>query len=108
MADTEFPLLVFPEPIRADRARRRGGGASRIRVPVPAQQAQRLTPQFQRLQEALDDRRLALQDNPLGVVPEQVLVIETIGSIQNFLRAIGRLTGLEWLSEYELENIEPA
>ena len=107
MADTEFPLLVFPKPVLADRARRYGG-TGKIRAPGPAQQAQRLTPQFQRLQEALDDRRLALQDNPIGVVPEQVLVIETIGSIQNFLRAIGRLTGLEWLSEYELDDIEPA
>lgn len=107
MVDTEFPLLVFPEPVLADRARRYGG-TGKIRVPGPAQQAQRLTPQFQRLQEALDDRRLALQDNPIGVVPEQVLVIETIGSIQNFLRAIGRLTGLEWLSEYELDDIEPS
>lgn len=107
MADTEFPLLVFPEHVLADRARR-PGSTGKVRVPVPAQQAQRLTPQFQRLQEALEERRLALQNNLLGVVPEQVLVIETIGSIQNFVGAIGRIEGLEWLSEYELENIEPA
>lgn len=106
MADIEFPLLVFPEPDHADRSPR-SGGAGKIRSPVPAKQAQRIAPQFERLQEALEERRLALQDNPLGIVPEQVLVIETIGSIQNFVGAIGRIEGLEWLSEHELEDIEP-
>ena len=78
MADTDYPLLVFPNPVPADRAKRTGGGG-KLRGPDPAVQAQRLVPQFQRLQEAMENRRLALQDNPLGLLPEQVLVLETIG-----------------------------
>ena len=84
MADTDFPLLVFPDPVRADRARRFGGGGS-VRIPDPASQARRLVPQFRRLQEAMENHRLELQDKPLGLVPEQVLVLETIDTIRNFI-----------------------
>ena len=107
MADTDFPLLVFPDPVRADRARRFGGPSS-VRVPDPARQGQRLGPQFRRLQAAMEKRRLELQDSSLGLVPEQVLVIETIGTVDNFVRAVERIPGLEWLAEYELDDIAPA
>ena len=107
MADTDFPLLVFPDPVPADRARRFGGGG-KVKVPEPARQAQRLVPQFQRLQQAMDRHRLALQGNLLGLVPEQVLVLETIGTVDNFVRAVENVPGLEWLADYELDDIAPA
>ena len=56
----------------------------------------------------MEKRRLELQDNPLGLVPEQVLVLETIGTVENFIRAVERVPGLEWLAEYELDDIIPA
>ena len=56
----------------------------------------------------MEKRRLELQDNPLGLVPEQVLVLETIGTVENFIRAVERVPGLEWLTEYELDDIIPA
>ena len=52
-------------------------------------------------------KRLALQDNPLGIQPEQVLVLETVGSINDFIKAIGKVQGLEWLGEYELDGLPP-
>ncbi len=106
MAKTDYPLLVFPEPVLAERAKR-NRSSGKIRIPDASQQAQRLAPQFQRLQEAMERRRLALQNNSLGVVPEQVLVLETIGSIQNFIRAVDKIPGLEWLGEYEVDDIAP-
>lgn len=106
MAETNYPLLVFPAPARAARAKRFGGGG-KAKIPDAASQATRLEPQPQRLQEAMDRQRIALQDNPLGIVPEQVLVLETVGSIQNFSNVVRDLPGLEWLGEYELEEIEP-
>ncbi len=106
MAETNYPLLVFPAPAPAARAKRFGGGG-KAKIPDAASQATRLEPQFQRLQEAMDRQRIALQDNPLGIVPEQVLVLETVGSIQNFINVVGKIPGLEWLGEYELEEIEP-
>lgn len=101
----EYPLLVFPEPAHAERAKRFGGGG-RPRIPDARLQAERLTPQFQRLQVALDQKRIALQDNPLGIRPEQVLVLETVGSIENLVRAATKI-GLTWLGEVEREPFPP-
>jgi len=56
----------------------------------------------------MEQRRVALQDNPLGLVPEQVLVIETVDSIQDFVRAVEKIDGLEWLAEYDLDDLPPA
>ncbi len=106
MAETEYPLLVFPEPAYAERAKR-GGGGGKLSIPDASRQAERLTPQFQRLQDAMEQQRLALQDNPLGIQPEQVLVLETIGSIDGFIKAVKKVQGLEWLGEYELDDISP-
>ena len=55
----------------------------------------------------MDKQRLALQNNTLGLQPEQVLVLETVGSIQNFIKAVKRVEGLEWLGEFELDDITP-
>lgn len=102
----EQPLLVFPEPARAERAKRpRGGG--KFRLPDARLQAGRLAPQLQRLQQAMDQQRVTLQGNSLGLQPEQVLVLETIGSIQNFMNAVKKVEGLEWLGEFEIDDIAP-
>ena len=106
MAETDYPLLVFPEPVSAERAKR-NPPRGKIRNPDPSQQAQRLAPQFQRLQEAMENQRLALQNNALGLLPEQVLVLETVGPIQNFIRTVDKIPGLEWLGDYELDDIAP-
>ena len=102
----EHPLLVFPEPTHAERTRRQGFPSS-LRVPAPGQQAHRLNPQFQQLQHAMERRRLLLQGNSLGIQPEQVLVLETVGSINSFVNAIRRIDGLEWLGEFEQADIAP-
>jgi len=107
MASPNLPLLVLPDPVLAGRARRWGGGGT-PRKPEPARQAARVAPQLQRLRDAMAERRLALQDSRLGLVPEQVLVIETVGSIRGFVRAVKKITGLEWLAEYELDDLPPA
>jgi len=102
----EYPLLMFPEPAPAEREGR-PSPRGKARFPDAERQAERLTPQFLRLQEALDRQRLLLQNNSLGLQPEQVLVLETIGPIQNFANAIKKVQGLEWLGDFELEDISP-
>ena len=82
----EHPLLIFPEPTRAEKARRHGGGRP-PRIPDAQRQAERLMPKFQRLQQAMNRQRLALQNNSLGLQPEQALVLETIGSVDRFINA---------------------
>ena len=102
----QYPLLIFPRPTRIERARR-FGGVGKIRFPEPSQQAERLVPQFQRLQEVLSRQGLILQDNTLGIQPELVLVLETVGSVGNFMNAIRKVRGLEWLAEFEVDDVVP-
>ncbi|NIA11520.1 MAG: S8 family serine peptidase [Nitrospiraceae bacterium] len=102
----EHPLLIFPKPVRAERARRHGGGRP-LQIPDAQRQGERLMPQLQRLQQVMDRQRLALQGNSLGLQPEQALVLETIGPIQNFINAVKKIEGLEWLGEFEIDDIAP-
>lgn len=102
----EYPLLIFPEPARAEKARRFGGGQP-PRIPDVQRQAERIAPQFQRLQQVMERHRLALQNNSLGLQPEQALVLETIGSVDGFIKAIKKVPGLEWLGEFEIDDIAP-
>ena len=102
----EHPLLIFPTPSRSERARRRGGGGGIIR-PAPNRQAERLTPRFDSLQTAMDRRRLELRDNPQGVQPEKTLVLETVGTIDDFINAVENIDGLEWLGESVIEDVAP-
>lgn len=102
----DFPLLIFPDPSLAERARRFGGGG-KTRIPNPQIQSGRITPQFIRLQDALDQQRITLQGNAHGLQPEKALVIETIGSIEKFINSISKIDGLEWLGEFELDDIYP-
>ena len=106
MADSNYPILVFPESVRV-KAATRGGRGAKLKFPEADVQAKRLRPQFQRLQDALKNRRIALQDNSLGIEPERVLVLETVGSPADFFRAVKKIKGLEWLAEYEVEDIPP-
>jgi len=106
MAEADYPLLVFPEPTVAEWARR-PGFSSKINRPGATRQAQRLMPQFRRLQQVMEGRRMALQDSPTGIQPELVLVLETIGSVDSFVNSVHHVQGLEWLGEYELDGICP-
>ena len=105
MAD--YPLLIFPASLRSERLTRTGGAGRKVKVPDAKQQALRLTPQFQRLQEAMEKQRLIFQSTSLGIQPEQTLVVETVGSVERFINAVKRISGLEWLGELELTDIVP-
>jgi hypothetical protein len=93
----ERPLLLFPAPERASRSALSGGGG-RFHRPTPQQQWERLSPIF---------NQLRIQQNTSGIDPEQVLVIETIGSVDNFTNAVKRIEGLEWMGELEIDEIPP-
>ena len=102
----EHPLIVFPKPEAASRSNLPSGGGG-FRRPSHDRQGQRLTPLFNQLQDAFNARRVEVQQAITGADPEQVLVIETLGAVENFANAIKRIEGLEWLGEIELEEIEP-
>jgi len=100
------PLLLFPTPETADRTKGRGF-PGRVHRPTHNRQGQRLSPIFTQLQAAFNARRVELQQTTAGVDPEQVLVIETIGNVENFANAVKRIEGLDWMGEIETEEIAP-
>lgn len=106
MKHDKHPLLVFPQAIRADREKR-GPNHSTLKFPASSAQAERIAPQFTVLQKTLDIRKAALRASASGAQPEQVLVIETIGSVGNFVNAVKHIAGLEWLGELEQDDIAP-
>lgn len=103
----ELPLLFLPFPHLADRTKKtfHPGG---IHKPDVTRQGQRLSPIFSELQAAFEARRVEVQQNVAGIIdPEQVLVIETVGSVDEFANAVKRIQGLEWMGEVESEEIAP-
>ena len=48
-----------------------------------------------------------LQTSPDGAMPEHVLVLETIGAVEDFIVAVRHTPGLEWLGEFDEEDIPP-
>ena len=101
----ERPLLLFPTPESASRSSLGGGG--RTKKQDPQQQWERLSPVFQQLHTAIEARRLEIEQSIAGVEPEQVLVIETVGSVDEFVKAVRRIKGLDWLGEIEIDDFEP-
>ena len=101
------PLLILPSPGKPVKRRKKGGGGPRLNLPSRRRQTERLTPRFKRLQQALNARRTRLQVEASGIVPEEVVVLETVGSIDGFIRAVEKVPGMEWLAEVEEEDIPP-
>jgi len=102
----ERPLLLFPAPDTADWSRR-PPRFPRIHRPSLGRQGQRLSPLFTQLQTEFNARRVELQQTAAGTDPEQVLVIETVGGVENFANAVKRVAGLEWMAELETDEIAP-
>ncbi len=100
------PLLLFPTPKIADRSRR-SSFPGHVHRPDYARQTQRLSPIFTRLQTAFNERRAEIQQTAAGADPEQMLVIETIGNVENFANAVKRIEGLEWMGEIAADEISP-
>ena len=96
------PLLIFPAHSTTDKVKKKQGfGAPSYHFPDFLKQKDRLTPQFETMLQSF------IADSADGLEPEYVLVIETIGQIDDFQRAVGAIDGLEWLAEIDEEAIEP-
>jgi len=95
--------LIFPNPGRASRNTRKPVPSPKIHKPSLDRQNARLTQQFRELERVFTAQRASLQSDPLGAMPEQILVLETVGSIEKFMNAVKRIEGLEWMGELETE-----
>ena len=101
----ERPLLILPIPGEPAERRKKGSGGGRFQKPSRERQLERLAPRFEQLQRALEARRARLQTESQGLVPEEVVVLETVGTLEGFIRAVEKIPGMEWLSEIEEEDI---
>lgn len=103
-----YPLLFFPEPIPLQRAAGNQFVPKPIHFPSNDRQIERLSPLFEVLRRSFENQRAEIQNTPIGIDPEQVLVFETIGNIESFVTAIRNTEGLEWMGEIELDDIHPS
>ncbi len=103
----ERPLLILPSPGEPLPRRNKSGGGGRFHRPSVERQAERLSPKFERLQQALEAHRARLQTETRELVPEEVVVLETVGTVDDFIHAVERVPGMEWLAEIETEEIPP-
>ncbi len=71
----------------------------------PGRQDERLGPAIGRISAAFEAARVAMTGEP-EAAPEQVLVLEVAGELTDFLKAIRRIDGLEFLVEDAEERIE--
>ena len=101
------PLLLFPTPQLAERTKPKNRPFGQLHKPDVTKQGKRLSPMFAELQHAFEERRVEIQQNATGINPEEVLVIETIGGVENFARAVKQINGLEWMGEFECVDIVP-
>lgn len=106
MPNDDLPLLIFSDRTLAARDQPRGGGQA-ISFPGFGRQEQRLAPQFEELSRAIEAGRLAVDAGAPLQNPELVLVLEVIGTVGNFFKAVARIPGLEWLFDAATEGITP-
>ena len=97
-----LPLLRITRTGEAEKARKRAR-PPKVHKPTPERQAERLAPRFDRLSNAFERQRLELRENLAGVEPEMAVVLETIGSVRDFVKAVRRVEGFEWLGEADVE-----
>ncbi len=98
----ERPLLRLPTPSPSTPPPGPRGG-SNIRFPSGGRQRAAFAPVFNRLREALARGGTELRQDPNGLAPERVIVFEIAGTVQNFLNAVARVRGLEFMAEYATE-----
>jgi hypothetical protein len=102
----ENPLLIFPIPTEATKAKLGSGPPKTPNLPSVRRQGTRLVPKFRELQQAIERKAARLQDAPAGATPEEVIVFEIVGSVDNFISAVKRIPGMNWLAEWDEEILQ--
>ena len=103
----ERPLLLFPNPERAERETKSGGPPKEVKKPSFQNQYNRLQPTFRTLQLAFRQKNLQLQKSTNGINPDFALVFEVIGSVDNFYTAVRNVEGLEWIFGKDVSDFSP-
>lgn len=102
-----LPLLVFPKARSIPPPEGKPFIPSKPHLPSHVMQAQRLKGQLTDLQEEFTRYKASVSGAVAGLAPEAVIVIEIAGSVDGFRTAVEATEGLEWLGEWDVEDIEP-
>ena len=103
----KLPLLVFPQARKIVPTPGRGFPQGRPHLPSLVRQIDRLSGQIDDVQEDFSKYKANLSNVVAGFEPELVLVIRIAGRVDDFKQALESTKGLEWLGEWDLEDIEP-
>ena len=76
-----------------------------MHVPPVNVAGKRLAPKLAELVEAIDKGKLNLQQDAEGANPEEVLILETAGRVDDFYKAVQRIQGFEWLLEEDVDRV---
>lgn len=103
---THLPLLVFPQAKNIPPPTGLPIVIGQPHVPSLGKQAVRLGAQLTALQQEFDHYKASVNNSVAGLEPETVLVIEIAGSVNDFRQAVEAI-GLEWMGEWDIDDIEP-
>jgi hypothetical protein len=103
----ERPLLTFPRPGPTPRNKLIGFPSKPPHMPTLERQIERTQPMLTALQRVVDAQRAKLTENPIGSEAESILVLETIGTVEEFQKAVKYIPGLEWLGDQDEADITP-
>lgn len=103
---THLPLLVFPQAKNIPPPKGQPVVIGQPHVPGHGKQVVRLGAQLIALQQEFDRYKASVSSSVAGLEPETVLVIEIAGSVNDFRQAVEAI-GLEWLGEWDIDDIEP-
>lgn len=103
----ELPLLMMPIPGETGERAKRTGGGGQVRGPGTEGQVKRLSPAWKELHESFERRRNQLRSDVTGLEPEEVIVLECLGTVGEFINAAKHVAGLEWLGEWDAGLVDP-
>ncbi len=104
--ENSLPLLVFPQAKIIAPPKGNGFPSSQPHVPGHEKQVVRLGAQLTTLKQEFDRYKANISVSAAGLEPETVLVIEIAGSVNDFRQAVEAI-GLEWMGEWDIDDIPP-
>ncbi len=103
---TERPLLFLsPSVVHEERSKKRSAPLG-LRLPGVDRQQARLGPRLAMLEKQFALRSVGLRTEATGLEPEEVIVLEIVGTVEDFSKAVRKVDGLEWLGELIKPEIE--
>lgn len=101
-----LPLMVFPQAKIMAPPKGNGFPLSQPHLPGHGKQVIRLGAQLAALEQEIERYKATISGSAAGLEPETVLVIEIAGSVNDFRQAVEAI-GLEWLGEWDIDDIPP-